>query len=105
MIQRETIEDALENDRCGICHSVDHFREDCPLFTQGDLVGVARDQNGVDTATCECGFVELITGDGNYLFVPTGLYRFDVDAEHSMVSQVHQYRYICPDCWAKLPEE
>lgn len=27
-IQRETIENALENDRCGICGSVDHFRED-----------------------------------------------------------------------------
>lgn len=31
-IQRESIEDALENDRCGICGSVDHFREDCRLF-------------------------------------------------------------------------
>lgn len=29
-IVRESIEDALENDRCGICLSVDHFREDCP---------------------------------------------------------------------------
>lgn len=29
-IQRESIEDALENDRCGICGSVDHFREDHP---------------------------------------------------------------------------
>ncbi len=29
-IQRESVEDALENDRCGICLSVDHFREDCP---------------------------------------------------------------------------
>lgn len=30
-IVRETVEDALENDRCGICLSVDHFREDCPM--------------------------------------------------------------------------
>lgn len=29
-IVRESLEDALENDRCGICFSVDHFREDCP---------------------------------------------------------------------------
>ena len=29
-IQRESVEDALENDRCGICLSVEHFREDCP---------------------------------------------------------------------------
>jgi hypothetical protein len=29
-IRRESIEDALENDRCGLCGSVDHFREDCP---------------------------------------------------------------------------
>lgn len=29
-IQRETVEEALENDRCGICGSVDHFREDHP---------------------------------------------------------------------------
>ena len=28
-IERESIEEALENDRCGICGSVDHFREDC----------------------------------------------------------------------------
>lgn len=28
-IERLSIEDALENDRCGICLSVDHFREDC----------------------------------------------------------------------------
>lgn len=28
-IQRESIADALENDRCGRCLSVDHFREDC----------------------------------------------------------------------------
>lgn len=27
-IERESIEDALENDRCGICGSVEHFRED-----------------------------------------------------------------------------
>ena len=27
-IRRETIEEALENDRCGICSSVEHFRED-----------------------------------------------------------------------------
>jgi hypothetical protein len=30
VIERETVADALENDRCGICLSVDHFREDCP---------------------------------------------------------------------------
>jgi hypothetical protein len=29
-IERESIEDARENDRCGSCGSVDHFREDCP---------------------------------------------------------------------------
>lgn len=28
---RETLAEALENDRCGICLSVDHFREDCPM--------------------------------------------------------------------------
>jgi hypothetical protein len=27
---RETLDEALENDRCGICLSVDHFREQCP---------------------------------------------------------------------------
>lgn len=32
-IQRETVEEALENDRCGICLSVDHFREDCPKMS------------------------------------------------------------------------
>jgi hypothetical protein len=30
-IERESLADALENDRCGICGSVDHFREDCTL--------------------------------------------------------------------------
>lgn len=32
-IERETVADALENDRCGRCGSVDHFREDCPRPT------------------------------------------------------------------------
>jgi hypothetical protein len=31
VIQRETLREALENDRCGICGSVQHFREDCPV--------------------------------------------------------------------------
>lgn len=35
-IKRESIAEALENDRCGICGSVDHFREDCPI---PDLAG------------------------------------------------------------------
>ena len=28
--KRETVEEALESDRCGECGSVEHFREDCP---------------------------------------------------------------------------
>jgi hypothetical protein len=28
---RETVADALENDRCGRCGSVEHFVEDCPV--------------------------------------------------------------------------
>ena len=29
-LERLSIADALENDRCGICGSEEHFREDCP---------------------------------------------------------------------------
>lgn len=32
LIERETIEDAMESDRCGICGSVQHFREDCRML-------------------------------------------------------------------------
>jgi hypothetical protein len=42
-IQRESVEDALENDRCGICGSVEHFREDCPAVSPG----------GQSTGQCE----------------------------------------------------
>lgn len=70
-----------------------------------DLVGVSRDATGAGILTCECGHVEPINDDGNYSFVPTGRYRWHVEPELSQVSQVHQYRYICPTCFAQLPEE
>jgi hypothetical protein len=75
------------------------------LFTQGDLVGFAKVGEDDYTATCECGFVEPVTETGDYSVVPTGLYRFEIDAEQSVITQVLQYRYICPACFAKLPEE
>lgn len=76
------------------------------LAEQGDLVGVTRDENGLATTlTCECGHVEPVTDDGSFMFVPTGLYRWHVEPKLSQVSQVHQYRYICPSCFEKLPEE
>lgn len=36
-IRRVSVEDELENDRCGICGSVDHFREDCPHPAEASL--------------------------------------------------------------------
>jgi hypothetical protein len=73
--------------------------------TEGDLAGATLADDGTITLTCECGFSEVTELTGEYRFIPTGLYRWHVDAEHSVITQVLQHRYICPSCFAKLPEE
>lgn len=41
--ERESIEDALENDRCGICKSTAHFREDCTYLPGDPVLQQVRD--------------------------------------------------------------
>jgi hypothetical protein len=41
-IARASVEDALENDRCGICGSIQHFREDHPADAPTAVETVCR---------------------------------------------------------------
>jgi hypothetical protein len=44
---RETLEEALENDRCGICLSTAHFREQCPQATPVPPEVAGRDHHWI----------------------------------------------------------
>ncbi len=57
-----------------------------------------------DTVRCECGHVETIIDDGEYRVVPTGRYRWRTNPETSEVWQEDEYQYICPRCFAELPD-
>lgn len=46
-IQRETVEQALENDRCGVCLSADHFTEDHPEPEVHGTRGQAERSDGI----------------------------------------------------------
>lgn len=53
--------------------------------------------------TCPCGHREIVSATGTYHI--TLWPRWVVDAEHSSVSVVDAWRYICDECWEELPDE